>query len=80
MDEREFGEMLQRLLEQDLSIGTEGFRDKLLARCLDVLGADSQALDGVFCDELTDAELELLAAGGDPIVPGGAIPFIEDGS
>ena len=55
MDEKE----ITRLLSQDLSEGTEAFRDALLARCLDALDAESQS------QELDDDQLELLAAAGD---------------
>ena len=51
MDERE----IERIMRQDLSKGTEKFRDALLARCLAVLGSE----DGMLLD---DSELELLAA------------------
>jgi len=60
MDEDE----LRRILSQDLSVGTEAFRDALLARCLDVLAAGDGA-------DLGDDELELLAAAGDPSAMGG---------
>lgn len=59
MEEQELDTMLKRLLQQDLSAGTEVFRDELLARCLDVLDAD----DGV--DEIDDSLLDMLAAAGD---------------
>ena len=59
MEERELDKMLERLLQQDLSAGTEEFRDELLARCLDVLDAD----DAV--DEIDDSLLDTLAAAGD---------------
>lgn len=55
MDERE----IARILKQDLSVGTEAFRDNLLARCIAVLGTDDYAI------ELDDADLELLSAAGD---------------
>ena len=48
-----------RILSQDRSVGTEAFRDELLARCLEVLDSES-----VY--EVSDDELELLAAAGDP--------------
>ena len=54
---------IRRILGQDLSVGTEAFRDSLLKRCLSVL--DSSVEDGV---ELDDDELELLAAAGSPEV------------
>ena len=55
VDEREIAKVLQ----QDLSKGTEAFRDALLRRCLDVLDSDN---DG---RSLDDDELEMLAAAGD---------------
>ena len=59
MDDDKLEQKLQQLLKQDLSAGTESFRDALLARCLDELGADE---DG---SELDDEALDLLAAAGD---------------
>ena len=59
MDEREFEQMIERLMKLDFSIGTEAFRDDLLSRCLAVLASDGE------CREVDDAELELLAAAGD---------------
>lgn len=55
MDER----TVKRLLEQDLSVGTDEFRDKLLSKCLDVLCAEDSVI------ELDDADLDMLAAAGD---------------
>jgi len=60
MDDAEFERFLGRLLNQDLSVSTEEFRDDLLGRCLDVLGCDN---DGAFIDE---ADLDLIAAAGTP--------------
>ena len=57
MDEHD----LERILRQDLAQGTEAFRDDLLARCLAELSSQDAA-------ELTDGELELLAAAGDPFL------------
>ena len=59
MDGLEFDRMIGRLMGQDLSAGTEEFREKLLARCLAELNAD----DGIA--EVPDDDLELLAAAGD---------------
>ena len=60
MDDAGFEQTVDRLLNQDLSSGTEEFRDNLLQRCLDVLGCDeSEAF-------LDDADLDLIAAAGDP--------------
>ena len=50
---------IERILGQDLSIGTESFRESLLERCLSVLGQEAQ--DGM---ELEDDEIEMLAAAG----------------
>ena len=55
---------LEQLLSQDLSAGTDEFRDALLARCLAVLNADS------YGHEIDDDALDLLAAAGDPFVNG----------
>lgn len=48
-----------RILQLDLSIGTEAFRDALLQRCLAVLDTKEVA-------SLDDDELDLLAAAGNP--------------
>ena len=50
----------ERALGDDLSAGTEAFREDLLARCLSVL---AHADDGAVLD---DDELELLADAGMP--------------
>lgn len=63
MNDRDFEILLKKLLAQDLSAGTEAFRDALLDRCLDVLCED----DGL---EVSDDDLELLAAAGDPFAAG----------
>ena len=55
MDEKE----IARILRQDLSVGTEAFRDNLLARCIAELGTDDYAI------ELDDADLELLSEARD---------------
>ena len=68
MGEREFEEMLERVMKADFSAGTEAFRDALLARCLAELDAGS-ADDGA---ELDDDDLGLLAAAGDPDAGGAA--------
>ena len=60
MNDREIEKMLGTLLAQDLSSGTEAFRDALLERCLDVLNSDSEVT------VLSDDDLEMLAAAGDP--------------
>lgn len=59
MNDLEFERMLERLVKQDFSAGTEAFRDALLERCLSVLDAES---DGTV---IPDADLDLLAAAGD---------------
>lgn len=60
MNEQEFDGMLERLMQQDLSAGTEAFRDELLSRCLAVLGADDKPA------EIEDDYLDMLAAAGNP--------------
>lgn len=60
MEDREFEQMLRRVLGQDFSAGTEAFRDALLDRCLAVLGQGGEARD------LDDGDLGLLAAAGSP--------------
>ena len=60
MGEREFEQMIGRLMSQDFSAGTEAFREELLVHCLAVLDAD----DGEACAEVGDDDLELLAAAG----------------
>lgn len=62
MNGREFEEMLSRELRRDLSVGTETFRDELLARCLNELNTGT----GGDVIELKDSELELFSAAGDP--------------
>ena len=59
MDETEFEQKLAQLIQQNASIGTEGFRDSLLTRCLAVLNADNEGT------ELTFEQLDLLSAAGD---------------
>ena len=53
-------ERIARILSRGFSDGTESFRDDLLDRCLAVLGAEDQGR------VVSDEELELLAAAGDP--------------
>ncbi len=66
MEKRRFERMLEQLMKQDLAAGTEEFCDSLLARCLDVLGSDDRAVDGIFDGvEIDDSYLDLLAAAGD---------------
>ena len=71
VDDRQFEQMLTRLLRADVSAGTEAFRDALLARCLGALDAGPEG----GAAELDDAELEMLAAAGDAVGPGGPDPF-----
>ena len=59
MAESSFDQKLDQLMGQDLSIGTEAFREDLLNRCLAIMGADSSGI------ELDDGELDLLSAAGD---------------
>ena len=61
MNNREFERFFERLMKQDLSVGTETFREELLARCLDALNTG----DDERCRMLDDSELELLSAAGD---------------
>lgn len=68
MDGRKFEEMLERLMKVDFDAGSEEFRDALLKRCLAELGADPHAADDAEAmqeAQLTDADLEMLAAAGD---------------
>ena len=58
MGDHEFEKWLEGLLSQDLSAGTEDFREGLLNQCLESLGAGQTI-------ELDDSDLELLAAAGD---------------
>lgn len=60
VEEREFERMFRRLMQQDLSAGTQGFRDALLERCIVALSAGTEGLP------LTDEELGMLAAAGEP--------------
>ena len=81
MDEREFESMLKRLLNQDFSAGTEAFRDKLLARCLEVLDVDSRTTGNIIeFGELTDADLDLLAAAGDIYSSGNSAHIVDNGT
>ena len=58
---------LEQLFRSDLSLGTDAFRDTLLERCLEVIRSD----EGY---PLSESELDLLAAAGDPFCP----PFTHD--
>ncbi|MBR0404854.1 MAG: hypothetical protein IJI68_06580 [Eggerthellaceae bacterium] len=62
MGEREFESMIEQLMKLDFSIGTETFRDNLLASCLAVLNMGDE------CMVVPDEELELLAAAGGSFV------------
>ncbi len=57
MDDGGFEQRLGELLSQDLSAGTEAFRESLLGRCLGALGGGARGL--------SDDELEMLSAAGD---------------
>lgn len=59
MEDREFEARLGKLMKQDLSAGTEAFKEDLLSRCLAVLGEDGGL-------ELSDSDLDMLAAAGNP--------------
>ena len=61
MEEKEFEGRLEKLMKQDLSAGTDAFREDLLSRCLAVL---NEAEDGGV--ELDDSDLDMLAAAGNP--------------
>lgn len=69
MDGRQFESMLKRVMKADFAAGAEAFHDALLERCLAELGADPHAADdavaGMLEAELSDADLDLLAAAGD---------------
>ena len=49
---------LVRILSQDLSQGTETFRNRLLGRCLEVLDSENAIR------ELSDEDLTMLSAAG----------------
>ena len=59
VENREFDKMMEQLMKQDFSVGTEKFRDALLGRCLAVLDEDDEGI------HLDDSELDMLAAAGD---------------
>lgn len=63
MDERQFEEMLSRVLQHDLSSNSETFRDELLARCLEIIEAEDSGCD------LNDEQMDLLAAAGELLIP-----------
>ena len=60
MKEREFESELERLMKRDRSERVDEFRDALLQRCLNVLDTEARGIS------LSDADLDLLAAAGDP--------------
>lgn len=65
MESHEFEQMLERMLGQDFSKGTEAFRDALLERCLGELNAGGSADAPDFrAFELSDDQLDLLSAAG----------------
>lgn len=53
-------ERVRQLFRQDLSAGTDAFREELLERCLDALHDEETGR------EVDDSELDMLAAAGDP--------------
>ena len=57
---------VEQILKEDLSAGTDEFREALLQRCLAALGDDEGA-------PIADEDLDMLAAAGD-IFAGWAIP------
>lgn len=59
MNDREFEQKITELMGQDLSAGTDAFRDNLLERCLAELEDKPDAV------ELDDEDLEMLSAAGD---------------
>ena len=72
MEDREFEQLLESTFSVDRSAGTEEFRDGLLKRCLSLLGSGDEnseqsahIIEGDFCRELSDDELDMLAAAGD---------------
>ena len=65
MDDQAFEDELRQLLRQDRPAKTQGFREDLLERCLNVLDEDIQASQQPPAEVLGDADLEFLAAAGD---------------
>ena len=59
MNDKMLDQMIERLMKQDFSAGTEEFRDGLLERCLAVLDAGNEGAP------LDDEALDMLAAAGD---------------
>ena len=59
MGDHRFDEWLETLLSQDLSAGTEKFRETLLEDCIEAIVTSGKAI------ELDDGELQSLAAAGD---------------
>ena len=55
--------MIERILAQGFSEGTEEFREALLQRCLDALNDDESYRS------LSDGDLDMLAAAGVVIAP-----------
>lgn len=66
MDEKR----IEQILAKDYSVGTERFRDELLARCLDVIGEKDEP------QELADEEFEMLAAAGILMAGQDDVPFV----
>ena len=61
MSAQELDRLDLSIFTQDFSVGTEKFRDELLARCLEIINENE-------CRELEDEELEMLAAAGSPVI------------
>lgn len=59
MSSRDFEEHLEELLSQDLSAGTEVFRDELLERCLETFDTGSKGI------VLDDSIIDSISAAGD---------------
>ena len=59
MSDHRFGKWLETLLSQDLSVGTEEFRETLLEDCIEAVVTSGKTI------ELDDDELQSLAAAGD---------------
>lgn len=64
MGERIIGQPMRH----DFSVGTEAFRDSLLARCFGIIDSRNAFM------AIDDSEFELLAAAGTPFEPGTPLP------
>lgn len=56
------------LSETDFSKGTELFSEKLLYKCLSVLGQEDEGTEDF--EEISDEQLDFLAAAGNPLANG----------